>query len=294
VGISRVRRWGGQLSAGGEICVAIDNFCSSRTPEPAVSIPLMSGCQVVVGSEHRPSALKAGGGRVPGAPKFSVPGFDAEGVGASPSSTSLTVARRASIPSCRRTCAHASLVVCRGFGDSVEGGLSAGDFVEDLVGCALSRGGWRCAPLPTRRASRANRSFWGSPCRESFSRINRTISRLPVRSRAPRPARSRVGGTGTGRHHWTWRRLLLQVVGQPAECAVVLLLRRPWSLKYSGIGQPNSPAMPQPVPAASPPRTCRQREDSSRVGVAAFGEGGRDDGASSAYPEGNLQAQGGG
>ena len=28
----------------------------------------------------------------------------------------------------------ASLVVCRGFGDPVEGGLSAGDFVEDLVG----------------------------------------------------------------------------------------------------------------------------------------------------------------
>src|SRR5438445_4367079 len=26
------------------------------------------------------------------------------------------------------------LVVCRGFGDPVEGGLSAGDFVEDLVG----------------------------------------------------------------------------------------------------------------------------------------------------------------
>jgi len=26
------------------------------------------------------------------------------------------------------------VVVCRGFGDSVEGGLSAGDFVEDLVG----------------------------------------------------------------------------------------------------------------------------------------------------------------
>jgi hypothetical protein len=25
-------------------------------------------------------------------------------------------------------------VVCRGFGDPVEGGLSAGDFVEDLVG----------------------------------------------------------------------------------------------------------------------------------------------------------------
>src|SRR5215216_5734133 len=27
-----------------------------------------------------------------------------------------------------------ALVVCRGFGDPVEGGLSAGDFVEDLVG----------------------------------------------------------------------------------------------------------------------------------------------------------------
>jgi hypothetical protein len=29
---------------------------------------------------------------------------------------------------------HPQLVMCRGFGDPVEGGLSAGDFVEDLVG----------------------------------------------------------------------------------------------------------------------------------------------------------------
>ena len=36
--------------------------------------------------------------------------------------------------------------------------------------------------------------------------------RPPARCRAPWPGRSRAGGTGRERHHWTWRRLLLQLV----------------------------------------------------------------------------------
>src|SRR5487761_794438 len=35
---------------------------------------------------------------------------------------------------CAKPSSRGLLVVCRGFGDPVEGGLSAGDFVEDLVG----------------------------------------------------------------------------------------------------------------------------------------------------------------
>jgi hypothetical protein len=95
---------------------------------------------------------------------------------------------------------------------------STGSHHGGLTGVRGWAGRWS-APRPARRRPSARlaglqhllqtvdclrgRSWRGGPP---------SLGRLHAHCRAPQPARSRVGGTGTERHHWTWRRLLLQAV----------------------------------------------------------------------------------